>query len=136
MQSDIDTIRGVLTESRKTRDVHCTVIGAANLVFAALIMIAVPAVFVAMGIVGATGAEAPPGEPSPVAVLGAVGVGLFFLLGFIALPFILAGWGLLKGKSWGKGFAIVTAVLNVLALPLGTALSIYTFWAFSKGKLG
>ena len=41
---------------------------------------------------------------------------------------LLAGIGLLKFKSWARILAIIFAILNLLAFPIGTALGIYTLW--------
>ena len=51
---------------------------------------------------------------------------LIFLL---SIPSIIAGIGLLKYKSWARILAIILAVLNLFAFPIGTALGIYTLWA-------
>ena len=52
--------------------------------------------------------------------------GFVFLL---SIPDIIAGIGLLKYKSWARILAIILAVLNLLAFPIGTALGVYTLWA-------
>jgi zinc-ribbon domain len=41
---------------------------------------------------------------------------------------ILAGYGLLQRLSWARMLAIVMGFLDVLHMPLGTALGIYTIW--------
>jgi hypothetical protein len=41
---------------------------------------------------------------------------------------ILAGYGLLQCFSWARMLAIVMGFLDVLHMPLGTALGIYTIW--------
>ena len=61
------------------------------------------------------------------AILRAVGIGLGLFLTLLSIPEIFAGYGVLKGKEWGRILALVMSFLNVLSLPLGTALSIYTF---------
>jgi hypothetical protein len=53
-------------------------------------------------------------------------VGLFFVLGG-ALG-IVAGWGLLDRQPWARMMAIVLAFLNLLDMPFGTALGVYTLW--------
>jgi hypothetical protein len=62
------------------------------------------------------------------------GIGLVFALFIIALslPGIIAGWGLLKRKSWSRMLAIILGALNLLNIPIGTALGIYTIWALTK----
>ena len=51
--------------------------------------------------------------------------GLFIassVLGFIA------GWGLLDRQPWARMLAIVLGVINLIHMPFGTALGIYTLW--------
>jgi hypothetical protein len=54
------------------------------------------------------------------------GIGIFLLCG--AAIGLLAGWGLLEGQAWARMLAIVLAFLNLLHIPFGTALGIYTLW--------
>ena len=56
--------------------------------------------------------------------LASFGALCFFLPGVIA--YILAGYGLLKYKSWARILAIILAILNLILFPIGTALGIYT----------
>ena len=63
------------------------------------------------------------------------------LLQFIGVCFLAAaavgvatGWGLLKRRSWARMLAIVFACFNLLELPIGTALGIYTLWVLLPAK--
>lgn len=56
--------------------------------------------------------------------LASIGALCFFLPGVIA--YALAGYGLLKYKSWARILAIILAILNLILFPIGTALGIYT----------
>jgi hypothetical protein len=49
----------------------------------------------------------------------------------IAVPQLIAGYGLLKRKKWARKAGIVASALAALGFPLGTALSIYSFWFYS-----
>lgn len=42
---------------------------------------------------------------------------------------IAAGWGLLQHFDWARVLAIVLGFLELLHLPLGTILGVYTIWA-------
>jgi fructose-specific phosphotransferase system IIC component len=57
-------------------------------------------------------------------ILASLGALCFFLPGVIA--YVLAGYGLLKFKSWARILAIILAILNLILFPIGTALGIYT----------
>jgi len=41
---------------------------------------------------------------------------------------LVAGWGLLEREPWARTLAIVMACLNLVHIPFGTALGIYTLW--------
>jgi zinc-ribbon domain len=53
-------------------------------------------------------------------------VGWFLIAG--SLAGVIAGWGLLDRQPWARMLAIVLAFLNLLHVPFGTALGIYTLW--------
>ena len=40
----------------------------------------------------------------------------------------LAGRGLRGRKPWARNLALILAAFNLLLLPLGTALGLYTLW--------
>lgn len=63
-----------------------------------------------------------------MAVLSIVGsvLGLFFAV--LALPGMLAGFGLLAHRSWGRLLALVVGILGLVNFPVGTAIGIYAFW--------
>src|SRR5688572_4648926 len=70
-----------------------------------------------------------PGPTGPPAFLF-VFMLLFMLVMFtlFTLPSFIAGYGLLKGKKWAKIWAIIAAVLSGGQFPMGTAVTVYTFW--------
>ena len=41
---------------------------------------------------------------------------------------IVTGWGLLDRQPWARMLAIVLGVLNLIDMPFGTALGVYTLW--------
>lgn len=53
-----------------------------------------------------------------------------FICVFIALPSLLAGWGLLNQKSWAMLLALVVGCLRLFSFPIGTAIGIYTIWVY------
>jgi hypothetical protein len=67
----------------------------------------------------------------PPEIAGFVG-GLFVMIAvFIfvtAIAGILTGWGLLNREPWARTLAIIVAVVNLMEIPFGTALGIYTLW--------
>lgn len=63
-------------------------------------------------------------------LLRAVGV---LILGSAALG-ILTGWGLLDRQPWARMLAIVLGCFNLVDMPFGTALGIYTLWVLLPAK--
>ena len=65
-------------------------------------------------------------------VLGFIGtVGAIFFT-ILALPGLVAGYGLLKRQPWARVLALVVGVLSLVNIPLGTVIGIYTFWVLLK----
>lgn len=50
------------------------------------------------------------------------------LLSLLAIPGLIAGFGLLARQSWARILAIVVAILGLLNFPLGTLIGIYSLW--------
>jgi hypothetical protein len=61
-------------------------------------------------------------------VLGTIGIIVCLLITMLAIPGLIAGFGLLRMKSWARMIALVVGCLNLLHIPFGTALGIYTLW--------
>jgi hypothetical protein len=49
---------------------------------------------------------------------------------FIALPSLIAGWGLLNGRAWAMTLALIVGCLRLFSFPIGTAIGIYTIWVY------
>lgn len=47
---------------------------------------------------------------------------------------IIAGWGLLERQPWARMLAIVLGCFNLIDMPFGTALGIYTLWVLLPGN--
>jgi len=71
-------------------------------------------------------------DPYVTQVLGTIGGVVAVVLLICALPCVVAGYALLQDKPWGRGAALVSAILALPALPLGTAVAVYTFWVLSE----
>ncbi len=50
----------------------------------------------------------------------------------LSLPCLILGFGLHNFRPWARVLGIVLAALNLLNVPLGTALSLYAFWVLLK----
>ncbi len=48
----------------------------------------------------------------------------------IALPSMIAGWGLLNNRSWAMLLALIVGCLRLFSFPIGTAIGIYAIWVY------
>jgi hypothetical protein len=70
----------------------------------------------------------------PIAFFSGIMIGVVafsFLMGTLDL---LAGYGILKRKAWGRTAGIIAAIPSLLGIPLGTALGVYTLWFMTSEK--
>ncbi len=114
---------------------HNKVIGIMHLIYggfnALMLIIFVPFFFAIGGI-----AAADPGAPAAVtAIFGFFGFLMLVLALVFGLPPILAGYAMLKHKSWARVAGIVAACVEALSFPFGTALCVYSLWfLFGQGE--
>jgi ABC-type spermidine/putrescine transport system permease subunit II len=55
---------------------------------------------------------------------------------FTAALALVAGYGLLNRRPWGRTVAIIAAILALIKFPIGTAVGIYTLWVLAPGASG
>ena len=65
-------------------------------------------------------------DPMAPRILTLVGLSVGVLLVVLGLPGMAAGYGLLKRRSWARGLAVAVGVLNLVNVPIGTLIGIYT----------
>ena len=95
-------------------------------VFGALSLIGAMFSSVLFGVLaGVAGMSGEPDAAVGGAFLGLTGAILSVLLVLYGLPAVIAGWGLLKFRPWGRILAIVVAAVSLTSFPLGTAFGIY-----------
>jgi hypothetical protein len=70
------------------------------------------------------------GDHTAMAITAGVATAIALFLILIAAPGIIGGLGLLKHQAWARILVLVLGFLNLLALPFGTILGIYTIWVF------
>jgi len=114
---------------------HNKVLGIMHLIyggFNALVMLIFVPFFIVIGGVAASDPTAP---PALTAIFSLFGVLMFVLALLFGLPPILAGYAMLKRKSWARVMGVVAACLSALSFPFGTALCVYTLWfLFGPGE--
>jgi len=94
------------------------------------------------GVISAAAASDP--NAPPAALLWAITGFVFVLYLILSVPSLVAGYAMLKRKSWARVAGIVASVLAAMSFPFGTALCVYSFWfyfseagrAFEQGRPG
>jgi len=102
---------------------HVTVVAALQIGFNVLKIFIAAVVFVIMMAGGLIS-----GDAEAMAIITVVGLAVAGFLVLSALPGIVGGIGLLKGKNWARVLVIFLAVLDLIDFPIGTAIGAYTFW--------
>jgi hypothetical protein len=102
---------------------HVTVVGALHIGLGVLGMFAGVVALAAI-----VGGGVLSGDAEAMLITGIIGpaVGLFLFL--LALPSIVGGVGLLKGRSWARILVLILGIFNLVDFPVGTIIGIYTLW--------
>jgi hypothetical protein len=110
---------------------HVKILGIVHIVFGAL-GIVVGLFFLGIFVVGGTfagmAAQQDPDAVMAGPVLGLIGAVFFGFMLLVSVPGIIAGWGLLQMRPWARILTIVLSALNLLNIPIGTAVGIYGLW--------
>lgn len=108
---------------------HVKVLGWLFIVFGVFYVLLAFGSSMVMGLV-ATFVASQGGEDAAIgaSVLGLTGGAVFIFFLCLAIPSILAGWGLLSYKPWARILAIVLSVIGLINIPMGTMVGIYGLW--------
>jgi hypothetical protein len=118
---------------RKQIEQHVQILGFVHLVsggFFAAIGLFVLALLLGIGLIVAAD------DPMAPKVMGIVGFSVAGLLVALGLPGMVAGYGLLKRKSWGRALAMVVGVLDLFNMPIGTLIGVYTLFVLVQEPAG
>jgi hypothetical protein len=114
---------------------HVKVLGALYIALSALGLMGALFLSLVFGTAtGIVGANADPHDSAiAIPIIGLAGTMLVAFLLATSLPGLIAGIGLLKFRPWARILAIVLAVINLIHIPVGTAVGIYGLWVlFNK----
>jgi hypothetical protein len=108
---------------------HVQILGILDIVFNALGVLLAGVIFwilIASGIIS--------GDPEAMTIISivATAIGGFILL--LSVPGIVGGAYLLKGKPWARILVLILGFLNLIDIPFGTALGIYTIWVLMNDE--
>ena len=111
-------------QSMKT---HITILGWLNIASGALTLLIGAFVFMLLAVIGVAS-----GDPEAMPILALIGMSTGMFMFALALPSLLAGFGLLREKNWGRILAIIVSFFNLLWFPIGTALGLYGLWVLLR----
>jgi hypothetical protein len=106
---------------------HITIVGVLHAALSVLGLLAAAVVVVAVA-----GGGLLSGDREAMQITGTVAgiIGSFLVL--ISLPGLIGGIGLLMRKAWARIVLLIVGALQLLNIPFGTALGIYTLWALTR----
>jgi hypothetical protein len=108
---------------------HITLVAVLNIVFGVIGIIIGIIIFAAI-----SGGGLISKDPTAIKITGIVGpaVGFFFFL--TSVPELIGGIGLLKRRGWARILVMIIAILDLLEIPIGTAIGIYELWVLLNEK--
>ena len=108
---------------QNSMDKHITLLGA---LFIAFHIIGLLFGFGLMAMLSAVGVIT--GDPAISTVFTSIGLGFGGFLVVLSIPGIVAGVWLLMRRPWARILALIVGAFNLVNVPFGTALGIYSFW--------
>jgi len=73
-------------------------------------------------------------DPQAIMITSLVGTCVCCFLLIISLPGIIGGIGLLKRASWARILMLIVAVMDLIHVPHGTILGVYTLWVLIQDE--
>jgi len=109
---------------------HVKILGVLHVVYGMLgILAGIVVMLVFGGLAGLVSVADHSGDAKvAIPILGAIGAFIFILLLALSLPGIIAGFGLIELQPWARMLTIVLSALELMSVPIGTALGVYGLW--------
>ena len=108
---------------------HVTVVAVLKIGLGTLRLLIAMIVFVAV-----VGGGLISGDPEARAITAIVGSVVALVLTPGAVARIVGGIGLLMRKPWARILVLVLGVLDLISIPIGTAVGIYTIWVLVQDE--
>ena len=108
---------------------HVTLVAAINIGFGILGILIALIIFVTV-----TGGGLLSGDLRALAITGAVSSAIALFMICVSIPGIIGGIGLLSYRPWARILMLIIGVLDLLQVPFGTILGIYTLWVLLKDE--
>ena len=113
-------------------DTHVRVLAVLHIVMGGIgIVIGLGCLLLFGGIAGVVGIAGVPEDPDAlvaIPILSLIGGAIFLVALILSLPSIIAGIGLLKFRPWARILTIILCAIDLLSVPIGTAIGIYGLW--------
>ena len=108
---------------------HVNILGWLHIAGGVLFLLIGAFVFVLLTSIGFLSMDA-----EAVGVLGVVAAFVVGIMLLLALPSLLAGWGLLQRRNWGRILAIIVSFFNITNFPFGTLIAIYSLYVLLQSE--
>ncbi len=102
---------------------HITILGVLHVAYGAIGILVAMIVFMAI-----VGGGMLSGDAEALAITGLVGTLIATILFIPSLPGLIGGLGIFKYRQWARITLLVVGFVNLLIVPFGTILGIYTIW--------
>lgn len=112
---------------RRDVPMHVSVLGWLYLFGNAFFLLIAAIVFFLLPTLGAVSHNA-----DATVLLSVLGTTFGTLMLVLAVPGLLAGYGLLKHKPWARTLALILAVLGLVNFPFGTVIGVYSLMVLSQ----
>ncbi len=113
-------------------DNHIRILGILHIVYSSLAFLAgaiILILFLGVGAIISSAGEMPePAESGAPAIIFIVGTVIAAILFIAAVPGLVGGIGLLYKKEWARILVLIVGFFDLLHVPLGTLLGVYTIW--------
>ena len=109
---------------------HVTILGVCYIALGCLGILAALVVFAAV-----TGGGFLSGDSTTIWITSSVGTVISAFILLLSLPGVIGGIALLRHASWARIFVLVLGALNLVNIPFGTVLGIYTLWALTRPEI-
>jgi hypothetical protein len=106
---------------------HIIILGTLHIVWNAIGVMVALIIFAVV-----TGSGLLSGDVEAIAITASIATFIAFVLILFSAPGIVGGIGLLKRKKWARYLVLVLGILELINIPFGTALGIYTMWVLLK----
>jgi hypothetical protein len=116
-----------LNNTARPIDTHVTLLASCYLALSLIGVLTAAIVFTAI-----VGGGLLSGDEEAIFITSTVGTAIAAIVFVLSVPGLFASYGLFKRRGWSRFLTLVVGAMNVLIVPFGTALAVYTFWVLTR----